>query len=359
MSASSCELYAGSEALESVRRDGLHADSFDVLAGAAGGPKWLVLGELDRFLFGEWIPARAMPLELVGSSIASWRFATASTGAPSVAISRFQEAYLEQRYAKRVTAGDVSRVSAGILASALGPTGIADILRQSRLRLNVLTVRCRGWLASENRTAQLAGLTIAAGGNALHRNMLAGVMDRVLFTHPASGASVFPELHGFGTTRVRLSERNLASALCASAAIPVVMAGVRGIEGAPYGTYRDGGLLDYHMDLLLSKPGGVTLLPHFSRRVVTGWFDRRLHWRRPRHLRRTLLVVPSAEFLARLPGGRIPERGDFYEFDDDERIRRWRAAIGESRRFADDFAELVRSGRTAEHIRPLSELRRH
>jgi hypothetical protein len=331
-------------------------NAFDVLAGAAGGPKWLVLGELDRFLFGEWLPERSVPLDLVGSSIASWRFATASTAAPSAAITRFQEAYLGQRYAKRVTADDVSRVSAGILATALGPGGIADILRQTRLRLNVLTVRCRGWLALENRAAQFAGLTIAACGNALHRNMLAGIMDRVLFIHPASGTAVFPELRGFGTTRVRLSERNLVSALCASAAIPLVMAGVRGIAGAPYGTYRDGGLLDYHMDLLLSRPGGMTLLPHFSRRVVTGWFDRRLHWRQPRHLRRTLLVVPSQAFLARLPGGRIPERGDFYQFSDDERIRRWRTAIDESRRFADDFAEIVRSGQAGDHIRPLSDL---
>jgi hypothetical protein len=356
MTASSCELYAGTEALEVVRRDGLHADSFDVFAGAAGGPKWLVLGELDRFLFGEWLPGRSTPLDLVGASIASWRFAAASTRNPSVAISRFQEAYLEQRYAKRVTASDVSRVGTGILASALGPSGVADIIQQTRLRLNVLTVRCRGWLASENRAAQFAGLTIAACGNAMHRNLLAGVMDRVLFTHPASGDTAFPELRGFGTTRVRLSEQNLIAALCASAAIPLVMAGVRDISGAPRGTYRDGGLLDYHMDLLLSKPGGVTLLPHFSRRVVTGWFDRRLQWRQPRHLRRTLLLVPSAEFLARLPGGRIPERGDFYEYADDSRIRRWRDAILESQRLADDFAELVRSGRAVESIRPLSEL---
>jgi len=55
---------AGARALEKVRDGGLNSGDVKVVAGAAGGPKWLILGQLDRFLFGEWFQGRIDPLFL-------------------------------------------------------------------------------------------------------------------------------------------------------------------------------------------------------------------------------------------------------------------------------------------------------
>ena len=53
-----------------------------------------------------------------------------------------------------------------------------------------------------------------------------------------------------------------------------------------------------------------------------------------------LIVAPSAALLARLPGGRLPDRRDFHRYgtDHDRRLRDWRQAIGECERLADAFA---------------------
>ena len=42
---------AGADALRIIRDEGSIPDRVSVLAGAAGGPKWLILGGLDRILF--------------------------------------------------------------------------------------------------------------------------------------------------------------------------------------------------------------------------------------------------------------------------------------------------------------------
>jgi len=39
------------------------------IAGAAGGAKGLILGPLDRFLFGQWLPQNSQAVDLVGASI--------------------------------------------------------------------------------------------------------------------------------------------------------------------------------------------------------------------------------------------------------------------------------------------------
>ena len=41
----------------------------------------------------------------------------------------------------------------------------------------------------------------------------------------------------------------------ASGSIPIVMKRVRNISCAPKGIYRDGGLIDYHFDLMVQSLG--------------------------------------------------------------------------------------------------------
>ena len=55
------------------------------------------------------------------------------------------------------------------------------------------------------------------------------------------------------------------------------------------------------------------------------------------------LLVPQPSWVATLPGGKLPDRGDFkaYGDDADARTRAWRVALAESQRLADDFERLV------------------
>ena len=50
------KLFAGPKAFDHIQRNGLRAEHIGVIPGAAGGPKGLILGPLDRFIFGEWLP---------------------------------------------------------------------------------------------------------------------------------------------------------------------------------------------------------------------------------------------------------------------------------------------------------------
>ena len=53
-------IYAGPKAYAaSAGPRACKAQDIAVIPGAAGGPKGLLLGPLDRFLFGEWLPTSA------------------------------------------------------------------------------------------------------------------------------------------------------------------------------------------------------------------------------------------------------------------------------------------------------------
>lgn len=68
---------------------------------------------------------------------------------------------------------------------------------------------------------------------------------------------------------------------------------------------------------------------------------------------RVLLVAPSDAFVAALPGGKIPDRHDFYSMPNAERVRRWQAVVDASVRLGDELRELVATGRVAEVVRAL------
>lgn len=350
---SSLTLLAGPDALRMIRERGLRADDIDILPGASGGPKWLVLAGLDRVLFGELLQSRTRPLHLIGSSIGSWRLACLALKDPVAALERFAEAYVEQRYPSKPSTALVSTTSQRILDAVLGPEGEEQILGHPWARLHVLTTRCRGLTASEQRHAQLLGLTLGALGNLVSRRTLGLHMERVIF-HSAGDTSPFTGLADLPSVHQPLTRENLRPALLASGSIPLVLSGVR-IPGAGAGIYRDGGVLDYHLDLEFGAGEGLVLYPHFYPYVVPGWFDKSLPWRRagPANFRRALLISPSPELVARLPNGKIPDRDDFVRMPDAERLRAWRQVLAESERMGDEFRELLASGNLAERIQPL------
>ncbi len=63
---SSLSLLGGPNALRWIRERGLQGDDIDVMPGASGGPKWLVLAGLDRVLFGGFFKGRSRPLQRLG-----------------------------------------------------------------------------------------------------------------------------------------------------------------------------------------------------------------------------------------------------------------------------------------------------
>ena len=136
----------------------------------------------------------------------------------------------------------------------------------------------------------------------------------------------------------------------------MVMEGIRNIPGLEPATYRDGGLLDYHLDLPY-QGDGIVLYPHFTDKIIPGWFDKALPWRRgsATHLQDVLLLAPSRKYLAALPHGKLPDRSDFKRYlgDDEGRERYWRKAMAESRRLGDEFLELSDNGKLIERIQPL------
>jgi len=91
---------AGKKAFIRIRKEGLKPEMVKVIAGAAGGPKWLVLNHLDRVIFSSWFKMRTKPLFLLGSSIGAWRFAAASQNNHKKAIDRFQSGYHNGEHAQ-------------------------------------------------------------------------------------------------------------------------------------------------------------------------------------------------------------------------------------------------------------------
>jgi hypothetical protein len=336
---------AGATARRLLETEGLQPDHVQVIAGAAGGPKWLALAGMDRYLFGEWFKGRSKPLFSVGSSIASWRFTAAAQDDPVAAIDRFEAAYLEQRYSAKPDTAEVSRVAQALLNTVLPDAHIPQLLNHAYLRPHVIAVRCTGRAAAETPRQLKTGLAQIALSNARSRRHLAQHVERVVFRHPQDRASFLPFRDDFASHEVDLTAQNLKAALRASASIPLLMEGEKNIPGAPAGMYRDGGLIDYHMDLDYRLKEGLVLMPHFSTRIVPGWLDKFLPWRKPHahHLDRVVMIAPSDEMLARLPHGKIPDRKDFtrYNGDGEALLRDWTVATKECRRMGDELARLI------------------
>ena len=354
MSAYSLTFKAGAGAFESVRRHGFDIGSIGTIAGASGGAKWLVLSQLDRAILSTVVPRLRAPVHLIGSSIGSWRFACYAQSDPLAAIDRFEEAYLEQRYSEKPDIHEITERSRAILRHVLGETGVDEILTSPLFRCHIMTARSRHVLAAEQRTVLGAALLVAASLNAVSRATLGWSFERALF-YDARDLPPFFDLDGFPLQQIPLAANNLEDAIVASGSIPMVLSGVRDIAGARPGVYRDGGIIDYHLDLPHSGHERLTLFPHFYSRIIPGWFDKKLKWRRPRpgNVDRTILVSPSDAFVASLPYGKIPDRSDFTRFEPTERRRIWKECVNACTALADDFHEVIETGQLAARLEPL------
>ncbi len=345
---------AGPAAFEDVRKHGFSADRIGTIAGASGGAKWLVLSQVDRVIADRILPKLVGPVHLIGSSIGAWRHSCYAQSDPLAAIDRFESTYLKQSYSPNPDMQEFSDKGREILYCLFGEQGAAQVISHPVLRTHIMTVRS-GFLTSRDSRLQLGlGLTIAATANLINRRALGAFFSRGLF-YDARDLPPFFDVKGFPLQQITLTEDNIIDAVAASGSVPLVMAGVANIKGAPVGVYRDGGVIDYHLDLPLSEPDRLTLFPHFFDRLIPGWFDKRLSWRKPnpKHTDRTILICPSAEFVSRLPFGKIPDRTDFRKMSQEQRMKSWRMAVAACRELADDLADVLDNGRLAARLQPL------
>jgi hypothetical protein len=356
MTTKALQLYAGPAALRHVQQHGLLPSHIRAIPAAAGGPKGLVLGPLDRFIFGQWLPQSSQAVDLVGASIGAWRMATACTAQPVAKFEQLQRDYIGQDYAvepgkKRPSASHISeKFGQGI--RAFYAAELDGILAHPRYRLHVVTTRGLGPLTADTPLRMASGFGAAYLANLTGRNRMGHWLERVVFSTP--GAALPWLADGYATQYLTLSAANFSDAVQASCSIPFVLKPVANIAGAPRGLYWDGGLSDYHLHMdwrgsqiatknVATNPTNmpttgqngvengvkpvpqaqsaaqVVLYPHFQQAVVPGWLDKAL---KSRHkstafLDNMLLLAPTPEWVASLPRAKLPDRSDFTHFGSD------------------------------------------
>jgi hypothetical protein len=342
------QLHAGPRARVQLRERGLQPADVRVIPAAAGGPKGLVLNPLDRFIFGHWLTAAPQTVHLIGASIGAWRMASACLSDTDAAFAQLADDYIAQDYprepGKAPKSCDVSRIFGATLDARFSARA-AEVLSHPRYRLHVVTSRGRHILRREGKVATPLGYLGAFATNLVNRRAVGGWLERVVFSDPREPLPF--ALHDFRSKQVPLTEANIAPGLLASCSIPFWLDAVHDIAGAPRGAYWDGGITDYHLHLdYAAMRDGLVLYPHFQTTVVPGWFDKSLKRRHgaSERLSNVVLLVPNPEWVkAVMPGGKIPDRGDFKAYGERiaDRQRDWKTAVVRSQQMADEFAELT------------------
>jgi hypothetical protein len=360
-------IYAGPVARQAIAKNGLQPNAIRTIPAAAGGPKGLILGGLDRFIFGDWLNGSTQPVHLVGASIGAWRMATACLNQSAFGFRRLEHDYIHQHYElppgqKRVSAAMVSELF-GQNLQAFYSGRVQEILQHPRYRLHIVTSRGRHLLNTEHGLRTPLGYFGAFVTNVVRRKAMGAWLERVVFSTPDAKLPFGTD--DYRTRQVPLSERNFNAALQASCSIPFVLKAVHNIPGAPPGAYWDGGITDYHLHLnYLAGPdiatdsianesyssgargqfdqGDLVLYPHFQKSVVPGWLDKSLKWRHHAtpHLDHMVLLAPNPEWVKTLPHGKLPDRTDFTRYGNDlaGRVKAWNTACCTSTQLVDEFA---------------------
>lgn len=343
-------LYAGPRARAHIAQHGLSPQDIGVVPGAAGGPKGLVLGPLDQFIFGQWLARSTQPVDLVGASIGAWRLATACLSDTIDALQRLSYDYIHQSYEtppgrRGPTADHVSERFGQGLRGFYGGR-VHEVLTHPRYRLHVLAVRGRHVLRREHPVATPLGYLGAFLANAVHRRALGGWLERVVFS-AGQGALPFAT-DDFRTRCAALTVDNFFPVVQASCSIPFALRAVQDIPGVPPGAYWDGGLTDYHLHLdyradpARAQSARIVLYPHFQKAVIPGWLDKGLRWRHGAtpFLDSMLVVAPDPAWVARLPNAKLPDRTDFTRYGNDvaARAQVWNQAVAASEQLAEEFA---------------------
>ena len=367
-------IYAGPKAMQHIVSNGLQPHDVGVVPGAAGGPKGLILGPLDRFIFGDWLAQANHDVHLVGASIGAWRMATACLVDPVAGFKRLEHDYIRQDYAlkpgEKFPSADTVSADFGRNLAGFYDGKVADVLGHPRYKLHIVTSRGRHMLSREHKLATPLGYAGAFLTNAIYRKAMGNWLERVVFS--SQFAALPFDSSDFKTRHIALNEANFHPALQASCSIPFVLKAVHDIPGAPRGAYWDGGITDYHLHLnyasdliaasvhnikatalnstdIEQKPdvgAGLVLYPHFQKAVVPGWLDKSLKWRHQAtpFLSNMVLLAPNPDWVKTLPNAKLPDRTDFKRYGTDlhARVKAWSSAVSSSDQLADEWQQWLR-----------------
>ncbi len=351
-------ILAGKRIYPLLRDGGFDWGSIAAYFAPAVGPRWLISCGFDRALLREGVLKRKRAPLLVGASAGAWRLAAWLQPEALKSYRILMESYIDTVYSRRDTPASILASLWRIVDSYIENDALPFALANKNYRLAVITARTRHLVAAENGILQRLGLGFCFAANAFNRSLLRYFAERVVFFHGAL-PPYFCLQRGFRGRHIPLSAANFKAAVVASGAIPLVVAGVRNIYGAPYGTYRDGGLVDYPLTHRYSRQDDeITLFFHHQERIVPGWLDKKLSHRRVPEdvLGNVLMITPTPGFVQSLPDGKIPDRDDFrtYVNRPSERIRKWRAAVEIAAPLGEVFLDLVESRRLGKLVEPLT-----
>jgi len=344
---------AGPRAYDIIMNGGFDFDRIAAYVAPAGGPRWLAASGFDLALLESGVLGQKKPVLLSGTSSGAWRLAAWPQPEPVRSYRTFMELYLKHSSYKR---GDTPRFllesMSEIIDAYIEDDAIPFALTNKKYRLAVTTARAKNIAASETKWIQQIGIGAAWLLNAANPDYVHRLFERVVFYYGPL-PPLFCLRPGFMGKAIPLNATNFKAAILASGAIPLVIAGLKDIYGAPVGIYRDGGLFDYHLNHeYTGREGEITLFFNHQERIVPGWLDKRLKSRRPPGpiLENVLMVYPSESFAEKLPGGRVPDREDFLLFIDDPttRVENWRRAVELCTPLGEQFLELVASGKIRE-----------
>ena len=359
------EIYAGKNALKTIQEQGFKQELFTNFLGASGGPKWFTLFGLDKYLFGDFFKNRTTELNLIGSSAGAFRAACLTQNNPVQAIEGLAHNYAHTVYSKKPSAGEIASTAVGIVDQLFANNGANEVINNKIFKAHFLVAKCNGLTSFDNKIIQGAGLIQSILLNKIGRRFLSKQYQRYIFKHPSSNLTI-NDPYNFDNVYQTLTSDNIKNALLASGSIPMVMSGIQNIKGSTKGTYRDGGIIDYHFDFSLRngaqehcssncradegsqkvesivKNHGLTLYPHFSSEPKAGWFDKNSSRKvLASSYDNTVLLAPSEKFIQSLPFKKIPDRTDFTELDSSTRIKYWLRVLEETDKLAECFNEFV------------------
>ncbi len=324
---------AGKNIYERLMDRGLRVEDVRVFAGAAGGPKWIPLYHLDKYLMQHFLKNHKQTIDFYGTSIGAWRSLAYVLPKPVEALDRLAEVYINQRYSINPSWSEVSAGCHKIVKETLNDEHQA-ILNPTNRRLHI-GVTSTSFEALKMSESQLKRKFLhIAIRQILHRKSTNRLIQRVTY----SNANSILNDDGITAQHLPLNDENLLPALQASGAIPMIMNPVR-IDGVDC---WDGGIVDYHLDLKY-RTDEVVFQPHFFSYIKQGWFDKYTRFRYSKHHHNTLLLYPSDEFVRLLPNQKLTETKDFYTYmnDTDKRIEVWLKAKELGRLLAEDFERLL------------------
>jgi hypothetical protein len=348
MSTSSLQILAGKEAFSEIKENGLSPDRIKLVLGASGGPKWLVLSRLDQYLSEHFLAKTKHPISLMGSSIGAWRMAVYACSDPHIAFKQMENLNFTQRYSTPIKSKEVQEFVDRVIAEVYTKTRTQKIVHNPLRKLNIIAVRSRRLLNSRSKSMQLFIMALAGVANIFSASLVPLLFPRVIVRQQVITKSEK------NTQNINLDENNLAASLIASGTIPMIMDPVT-IPGGKKRWYWDGAISDYHFSGPFDVDDGLILYPHFSSKVVPGWFDKILPWRKPKEdfFSKVVMLVPSDEFIAQLPFKKIPDRTDFDRYSDNEREQYWKTVLIETDTLVKDFHKNLEKDGCRSLVKPL------